>query len=43
VLVPRLQSAAEMGEDLERGMAEGFDALRAAAIAQMKQRDEVIK
>jgi Kef-type K+ transport system membrane component KefB len=43
VLVPRLQSAAEVAGALQRGMAEGFEALRAGAIAQMKQRDEVIK
>ncbi|MGG7383159.1 hypothetical protein ACQ7B2_31995, partial [Escherichia coli] len=43
VLVPRLQSAAEMAAILERGLAEGFAALRASAIEHMKQRDEVIK
>ena len=43
VLVPRLQSAAEMAAILERGLAEGFPTLRAQAIEHMRQRDEVIK
>jgi hypothetical protein len=43
VLVPRVQSAAEMAAILERGLAGGFDTLRAHAIEHMRQRDEVIK
>jgi len=43
VFVPRLQSAAEMAATIERGLSEGFDALRAEAVERMRVRDEVIK
>jgi Kef-type K+ transport system membrane component KefB len=43
VFVPRLQSAADMAATVERGLAEGFDVLRAEAIERMRARDEVIK
>jgi hypothetical protein len=43
VFVPRLHSAAQMAAILERGLAEGFDELRAEEIERMRQRDEVIK
>jgi len=43
VLVPRLQSAAQMAKILEEGLAEGFERLRAEQIAHISQRDEVLK
>jgi voltage-gated potassium channel Kch len=43
VFVPRLQSSAQIAAILEKGLEEGFDRLRAEAIAHMQQRDEVIK
>jgi Kef-type K+ transport system membrane component KefB len=43
VFVPRLQSAAEMAATIERGLAEGFEVLRAQAVERMRVRDEVIK
>jgi Kef-type K+ transport system membrane component KefB len=43
VFVPRLQSAAEMAAIIEEGLADGFERLRADAVARLQQRDEVIK
>ena len=43
VLVPRLQSAAQMAKILEEGLAEGFERLREEQIAHIRQRDEVLK
>jgi Kef-type K+ transport system membrane component KefB len=43
VLVPRLQSAAQMAKILEEGLAEGFERLREEQIAHIRRRDEVLK
>lgn len=43
VFVPRLHSAAQMASTLERGLAHGFDALRAVQIERLRLRDEVLK
>jgi hypothetical protein len=43
VYVPSLHSAAQLAAVLEQGVAEGFEALRAAEIERLRQRDEVIK
>jgi hypothetical protein len=43
VLVPRLQSAAQMAKILEEGLAEGFERLREEQIEHIRQRDEVLK
>jgi hypothetical protein len=43
VFVSRLHSAAQMAVILEQGLAEGFDGLREAQIAHIRQRDEVLK
>jgi len=43
VLVPRMQSAAQMAKILEEGLAEGFERLREEQIAHIRQRDEVLK
>jgi Kef-type K+ transport system membrane component KefB len=43
VFVPRLHSAAQMASILERGLAEGFTALRDTEIAHMRRRNEVLQ
>ena len=43
VFVSRLHSAAQMASILEQGLAQGFDELRAAEIAHIRGRDEVLK
>jgi Kef-type K+ transport system membrane component KefB len=43
VFVPRLHSAAQMASLLERGLAEGFTALRDTEIAHMRRRNEVLQ
>jgi Kef-type K+ transport system membrane component KefB len=43
VFVPRLHSAAQMAAILERGLAEGFTALRETEIAHMRRRNEVLQ
>jgi Kef-type K+ transport system membrane component KefB len=43
VFVPRLHSAAQMASILERGLAEGFTALRMAEIEHMRRRNEVLQ
>jgi len=43
VFVSRLHSAAEMASILEQGLAGGFAAMRAEALAQLRVRDEVLK
>ena len=43
VFVPRLHSAAQMASILQEGLEDGFERLRAEQIAQLRQRDEVLK
>jgi hypothetical protein len=43
LFVPSLHSAAQLAPVLERGLVEGFEALRAIEIAWPRQRDEVLK
>jgi Kef-type K+ transport system membrane component KefB len=43
VFVPRLHSAAQMASILQEGLEDGFERLRVEQIAQLRQRDEVLK
>ena len=43
MFVSRLHSAGQMAAILERGLASGFDEMRAEEIAHIRRRDEVLK